>query len=65
MQNLAHNQVQNPVKIMPQFALDLEKRTQKTPKIAPTHEIEPFCPKNEEKYIERWSRRKKGSKKRR
>ena len=29
------------------------------PKIAPTHEIAPFCSKNEEKYTERWSRRKK------
>ena len=32
---------------------------QKTPKIAPTRKIAPFCPKNEEKYTERWSRRKK------
>ena len=41
------------------------KRMQKMPKIAPTREIVPFCPKNEEKYTKRWSRRKKGCKKRR
>ena len=35
------------------------------PKIAPTREIAPFCPKYEEKYTQRWSRRKKGCKKRR
>ena len=40
------------------------KKMQKMPKIAPTREIEPFFPKNEEKYNERWSRRKKGRKKR-
>ena len=40
------------------------KRTQKMPKITPNHEIVPFFPKNEEKYIERRSRRKKGCKKR-
>ena len=59
MQNLAHNQVQNPVQITPQFVPYLEKGRKKMPKIAPTHEIVPFCPKNEEKYTERWSRRKK------
>ena len=59
MQNLVHNQLQNPVQIMPQFAPDLEKGHKKTPKIAPTREIAPFFPKNEEKYTERWSRRKK------
>ena len=41
------------------------ERTQKMPKIAPTREIAPFCPKIEEKYTERWSRCKKGCKKRR
>ena len=39
------------------------ERMQKTPKIAPTHEIAPFCPKSEENYTEIWSRRKKGCKK--
>ena len=39
------------------------KRTQKMPKVAPTHEIAPFCPKNEEKCTKRWSRCKKGCKK--
>jgi len=29
MQNLAHNQVQNPVQITPQFAPDLEKGRKK------------------------------------
>ena len=37
----------------------IRERTQKIPKIEPTREIVPFCPKNEEKYTERWSRRKK------
>ena len=64
MQNLAHNQLQNPVQITPQFAPDLEKGRKKTPKIAPTREIAPFCPKIEEKYTERWSQRQKGCKKR-
>ena len=49
---------------MPQFVPDLEKGRKKRPKIAPTREIAAFCPKNEEKYIERQSRRKKGCKKR-
>ena len=65
MQNLAHNHVQNPMQITSQFAPDLEKGRKKLPKIAPTREITSFCPKNEEKYTERWSRRKKGCKKRR
>ena len=38
------------------------KGMQKTPKIAPTHEIVPFYSKNEEKYTERLFRHKKDAK---